>query len=166
MTDEAPRAQATVSTEVLTRIVIILVAAWNVVAGVALLALHGASRDALGAGVTDHAGQRLLGAHFILLVPIYVLIAVRFQRYLSLIWLPFAQQGLVVLVIGYNMLKGDTGFSDGILAFAVSLIFVTLLGFLWITERRTLARLQMEQEATPPPPSPRPPPSSGTDVEL
>jgi hypothetical protein len=149
----SPQSQATVSTELLTRIVILLVAVWDAFAGMVLLAFHGASTGALGAGVTDEAGQRLLGAHLLVLVPLYALIALRLQSYRGLFWLPFAAQSAVVLVVGYNMLKGDTDFGDGILAFAVSLIFVALLGFVWITERRTTALLQMEQqqrESSPP----------------
>lgn len=146
MQDEAPRPQATVSTEVITRVVILLVAVWDAFAGLVLVAFHGASTGALGAGVADEAGQRLLGAHLLLLVPVYVFLAWNPRRFVPLLWLPFAAQGTVVLVVGYNMLKGDTDFGDGILAFAVSLIFVVLLAFLWVTEQRTVARLQAEAQ--------------------
>jgi hypothetical protein len=140
------RPEATVSTQILFRLVIILIAAWDVVAGLILIAFQGAGTSALGAGVEDEAGQRLLGAHLLILVPVYFLLALKPQKYIGLIWLPFAAQSAVVLVVGYNMLKGDTEVGDGLLAFAVSLIFVALLGFLWVTEQRTIARLQMEQE--------------------
>ena len=139
-------ADATVSTQLLTRVVVILVGVWDAVAGLMLIAFQGSGTGALGAGVEDTAGQRLLGAHLLVLVPLYVLIAVRPQKYIGLIWLPFAAQAVVVLVVGYNMLKGDTEVGDGLLAFAVSIIFVALLGFLWITEQRTMARAQMEDE--------------------
>jgi hypothetical protein len=140
-----PRPQATVSTDILMRIVIGLLAVWDAVAGLVLVASHAASAGALGAGVEDEAGKRLLGAHLLVLVPVYLLLAIRLDRYLALVWLPIAAQAAVVLVIGYNMLQGDTSFGNGILAFAVSLIFLVLMGFLWITERRVTARLQMEQ---------------------
>ena len=149
MNPEAPRPQVTVPTDTLMRIVIGLLAVWDALAGLALVAFHGATSGALGAGVEDEAGKRLLGVHLLILVPVYLLLAFRLQRYLALLWLPIAAQASVVLVIGYNMLKGDTRFGDGILAFAVSLIFVALLGFLWITERRTAARLQMEDQQSP-----------------
>ena len=145
----APR--ATISTELTTRVVIVLVAVWDLFAGLVLLAFHGASRGALGAGVEDEAGQRLLGAHLLVLVPVYLTLAWRPQRFLPLLWLPFAAQGAVVLVIGYNMLEGDTDVGDGLLAFAVSLIFVLMLGFLWVAEQRTVAQLKSEAESARPP---------------
>jgi hypothetical protein len=114
--------------------------------------------------VEDEAGKRLLGVHLLILVPVYLLLAFRLQRYLALLWLPIAAQASVVLVIGYNMLKGDTKFGDGILAFAVSLIFVALLGFLWITERRTAARLQMEEQQAEREPPRLPSGPSGQDL--
>ena len=138
--------QPAVSTEVLTRIVVLLVAAWTFICGVVLLGFHGASRGALGAGLSDEAAQRLLGAQLLILVPVYLLIAVRLNTYRSLFWLPCASQAAVVLVVGYNMLKGDSSFGDSILTFAVSLIFVALLAFVWISERRITAQMQMEQQ--------------------
>jgi hypothetical protein len=141
-----PEPHATVSTLLLTRFVIGLLALWNLLAGLALLAFHGSSANALGAGVSDEAGQRVLGAHFIVLVPAYLMIAWRGERYRSFFWLPLAAQIAVVLVVGYGMIAGETDFGDGILAFAVGLIFVFLLGFLWITEQRTLARLKLEAQ--------------------
>lgn len=156
MVSETPRPQTQVSTELIIRIVILLLAVWTAIAGVALLAFQGATTGALGAGLEDEGAQRLLGGHLLILVPVYVFLAWRPERFLLLLWLPFAAQAVVVLVIGYNMLEGDTDVGDGILAFTVSLIFVVLLGFLWITDQRTLARLKMEAESTgdlPKPPS-------------
>jgi hypothetical protein len=139
----------TVSIRVLTRVVILLIAVWNTFAGLVLVAFHGASSGALGAGVEDQAGQRLLGVHMLILVPAYLLLAWRPERSHAFQWLPYAAQVGVTVVLGYNLLSRDTKFSDGILAFVVGLIFVVLLVFLWITEQRTLARLQMEAQALP-----------------
>jgi len=44
---------ATISTRILTRILVFLVAVWSFLAGIVLVAFHGASSGALGAGVTD-----------------------------------------------------------------------------------------------------------------
>jgi len=141
--------QATVSIPVLTRVVILLVAVWDAFAGLVLVAFHGASAGALGAGVEDEAGQRLLGVHLLVLVPAYLLLAWKPERNRGFQWLPYAGQGGATVVIGYNLLSGDTSFGDGVLAFAVGLIFVILLSFLWITERRTLAQMQLDAQETP-----------------
>jgi hypothetical protein len=139
--------EALVSTHLLLRITILLIAGWTAVAGLVLLAFQGASSGALGAGVTDENGKRLAGVHMLLLVPVYLLIAWRYHRYAGLLWLPFAGQLAVVLVVGYAMVIGDTSFSNGILPVAVGLIFVSLFGFLWITQQRTIARLKMEADS-------------------
>ncbi len=135
---------AAISTRLLTRILILLIAVWSLLAGIVLVAFHGASAGALGAGVTDEAGQRLVGAHLLVLTPAYLLIAWRLERYQSFLWLPFAGQLALALSVGYGILAGETEFGDGILAFAVGAIFVVLLGFVWISEQRTLARAKLE----------------------
>lgn len=147
MSVDASRPQATVSTQLLTRVVILLIAIWDSLAGLVLLAFQGAGTGALGAGLEDVAAQRLLGAHLLVLVPLYGLLAWRLDHYRGLMWLPFSAQAAVMLVIGYNMLEGDTSFGDGILGFGFSLVFVSLLSFVWVTEQRTLAHMQMEAKA-------------------
>jgi len=135
---------ATISTRILTRILVFLVAVWSFLAGIVLVAFHGASSGALGAGVTDDAGQRLVGAHLLVLVPAYLVIAWRPERHQSLLWLPFAGQLALALTVGYSILAGETRFGDGILAFAVGAIFVVLLGFVWMSEQRAVARAKFE----------------------
>ena len=135
---------ATISTRILTRILVFLVAVWSFLAGIVLVAFHGASAGALGAGVTDDAGQRLVGAHLLVLVPAYLVIAWRPERHQSLLWLPFAGQLALALTVGYSILAGETRFGDGILAFAVGAIFVVLLGFVWMSEQRAVARAKFE----------------------
>jgi len=136
----------TISIGLLTRVVVLLVAIWDAFAGLVLVAFHGASAGALGAGVEDEAGQRLLGVHLLILVPAYLLLAWKPQENRGFQWLPYAGQLGFTVVVGYNLLTGDTSFGDGILAFAVGLIFVVLLGFLWVTDQRTQARLKMEAQ--------------------
>ncbi|HEY4684796.1 MAG TPA: hypothetical protein VII57_01995 [Dehalococcoidia bacterium] len=135
---------AVISTRLLTRVLIFLVALWSFLAGIVLVAFHGASAGALGAGVTDDAGQRLVGAHLLLLTPAYLLIAWRPERHKSFLWLPFAGQLALAATVGYGILAGETEFGDGILAFAVGTIFVVLLGFVWVSEQRTLAQSKLE----------------------
>ena len=140
-----PAAEATISTRLLMRVIVGLIALWSLVAGIVLVAFHGASAGALGAGVDDEAGQRLLGAHLIILVPAYLLLVWRPEQYLGLLWLPFAAQMAVLLAVGYSIIGGVTDFEDGIIAVAVSAIFIGLLSFVWITEQRTLARQKLEE---------------------
>jgi hypothetical protein len=139
--------EATISTLILTRIIVLLIAVWSLVAGTVLVGFHGATSGALGAGVTDEAGQRLLGAHLLILVPAYLLIAWRPERHKSFLWLPLAAQLATVSAVGYSILTGETDFGDGILAAAVSGIFVVLLGFVWISEQRSVSRAKYETEA-------------------
>ena len=81
-----------ISTRILTRVIVTLIAAWSLVYGAVLAFFHDASTGALGAGVEDIAGQRLVGAHMILLVPVYLMIAWHPDRYPMLHWLPFGGQ--------------------------------------------------------------------------
>src|SRR3970040_2125355 len=127
MSPEPP--EVTVSARLLMRMVIVLVAFWSLAEGLVLLAFQGAATGALGAGVEDEGGQRLLGAHLLILIPAYLLIAWRLDRYYALVWLPLAAQAGAALVVGFSMLNGTTAIGDGILPFAVGLIFVTLLGY-------------------------------------
>jgi hypothetical protein len=135
-----------ISSHLLLRIIILLIAAWTAIAGAVLLAVHGVSSGALGAGVNDQSGQRLVGIHMLLLVPVYLLIVVRYERFHGLLWLPFAGQLAVALTVGYGMFTGETSFSNGILAFAVGLIFAALFAFVWITQQRDAARARMEED--------------------
>ncbi len=146
--EEPSRAQpeTTISTTVLTRILIGLIAIWSLVAGLVLVFFPGSGSGALGAGVEDVAGHRLLGAHLIVLAPVYVLIAWHHNEYRGLFWLPFASQLVVFFAVGYSILNGDTDFGDGMVAVTVSGIFIGLLGFVWISEQRTLARARLEED--------------------
>jgi hypothetical protein len=145
--DAAPDpADTTISTTVLTRILIGLIAVWSLVAGLVLVFFQGTGSGALGAGVQDVAGQRLLGAHLIVLAPLYGLIAWHHKQYKGLFWLPFASQLAVFFAVGYSILIGDTDFGDGMLPVAVSAIFIGLLGFVWISEQRALARIRLDDE--------------------
>ena len=138
------RPGASISTQLLTRLIILLIAVWSLLEGVVLVGFHGASSGALGAGVTDEAGQRLVGAQLLVLVPAYLLLAWRLPRYQVFVWLPFAAQLAVSLTVGYAIVVGDTDFGDGILACSVSAIFAALLGFVWVSEQRMGAGDKLE----------------------
>ncbi|MPZ48584.1 MAG: hypothetical protein GEU75_04595 [Dehalococcoidia bacterium] len=137
---------AAISARVLTRIIILLIAAWSLVCAAVLIGFHGATAGALGAGVEDEAGQRLLGAHLLILVPAYLLLAWRPERYQTFLWLPLASQAATAFAVTYSILTGETSFGDGVLAAAVSSIFVVLLGFVWVSEQRTVARAKLDAD--------------------
>lgn len=138
-----------ISSGLLMRLIVFLIAVWSLVAGLALTMFHGSSAAALGAGVADEAGQRLAGAHMLVLVPLYLLIAWRPQRYGSLLWLPFFAQAAVFLAVGYSMLGGETDVADGVLAVSVSGMLAGALGFVWISRQRSSAQQQYERTHRP-----------------
>jgi hypothetical protein len=140
------RQEASISTALLLRIITALIAAWSLLAGIALVFFQGSSSGALGAGVADVAGQRLLGAHLIVLAPVYAVIAWRHDQYKGLAWLPLASQLCVFLSVSYSIMAGDTEFGDAFVAVAVSAIFIGLFAFVSITEQRALARARFEAE--------------------
>jgi len=121
------------------RALLLLITAWSLLAGLALLA---AGEGALA--LADDAGQRLVGAHMLVLTPLYFLIAWKPDRYWSLIWVPLFAQAAMFFSVAYSMLVGDTGFTDGILAVVVSGVLAGLLGFVWISEQRATVVQQYE----------------------
>jgi hypothetical protein len=129
------------------RIIVALIAVWSLLAGLVLVFFHGSGSGALGAGVADDAGQRLAGAHMLVLVPAYVLIAWKPERYPMLPWLPFLGQAAVFFSVGYSIVSGAIDFGDAILPVAVSGIFLGLLGFVWITEQRAIAHERMSDDS-------------------
>ena len=137
---------AMISTRLLTRLIILLIGIWSFAAGLVLLGFANAGGGALGAGIADAAGQRLVGVHLLLLTPLYALMVWQPERYQALLWLPFAAQLALSLTIAYNILSGETSFGDGILASAISAIFAGCLGFVWITEQRSMARAKLEAQ--------------------
>jgi hypothetical protein len=138
---------AAISTRLLTRGIVLLIAVWSLLEGIVLVGFHGVGSGALGAGVSDAAGQRLLGAHLLVLVPAYLLIALRLDRYQAFIWLPFAAQLVFAIAVAYAIIAGDTDFGDGVLVVAVSAIFAGALGFVWITEQRTVAVSKLDDDS-------------------
>lgn len=139
-----PPPDASISTRLLLRVIILLISVWCLAAGIVLIGFHGASSGALGAGIADDAGQRIVGAQLLILVPAFVVIAMQIERYPAMLWLPFGSQAAMALTIAFSILSGETSFSDGILPVVVGFIFVGLLGFVWITEQRSIARAKIE----------------------
>jgi hypothetical protein len=140
-----------ISTTLLIRAIVLLIAVWSLLAGLALTVFHGSGASAMGAGVADEAGQRLAGVHMLILAPVYVLIALRPGRFGSLLWLPFVAQAAVFFTVGYSILGGETDLGDGILAVSISGMLAGGLGFVWISQQRAnaheqYARLKRKEE--------------------
>lgn len=150
MTPEARPAgsaeDTTISTSVLLRIVVGLIAVWSAICGVVLVGFQGVTSGALGAGLEDEAAQRLLGAHLLVLVPAYLVLVVRLERYRGMLWLPFGAQIAAAGAVAYSIIDGETRFGDGVLAVVVSTILAGLLAFVWITEQRTAALAKFRRE--------------------
>lgn len=123
----------------LIRALLLLMAAWNLLAALALLTA-GSGSGALS--VADAAGQRLAGAQMLVLSPVYLLIAWKPSRYGGLLWLPFAGQAALCLSVAYSVLTGDTRVGDGILAIVVSGVLASLLAVAWVSDRRSSALQQ------------------------
>jgi hypothetical protein len=130
------------------RVLVLLIAVWSLLCGLVLVAFQGAAAAALGAGVADDAGQRLVGAHLLILAPAYAIIAWRSEQYAALLWLPLAGQLAVAITVGYSILTGETDFEDGMLPVVVGGIFVALLAFVWISEQRSLAQQKLLDEGS------------------
>jgi hypothetical protein len=135
----APSPETAISTRLLLRLIIVFVAAWTLLHGVVLLGFSDAAEGALGLGISDPAGQRITGALLLVLVPAYILVALRIDRYAAFVWLPLAAQVTVALTTAWSVLAGDTSFSDGVLTCVVSGFCGALLAYVWIAEQRMVA---------------------------
>ena len=110
------------------RLLLILLAVWSFFAGFALLTQ---GFGAISFGGADEASERILGAHMLILAPVYGLIAWRREQYRLLIWLPYAAQLAIILPSFWDLTFGDREFEDGALLLVVSIIFLALLVYLW-----------------------------------
>jgi hypothetical protein len=175
MSDErldAPEAPArrevggVINAESAQRLVLVLLALWTLLSGLALTFFQDASDATIGGGLEGGQGaaaQRLLGVHLLVLAPVYGLIAWEPQRFRLLLWVPYAAQGGVVATTLYDIARGDRSFTGGALPLIVAIVFFVLL--LYVTfgarkptpaEEEALTGGSAEPAA---PPSPEPPPT-------
>ena len=153
-----------ISAEAAQRLVLVLLALWTILSGLALTFFQTASDATIGGGLHGGQGaaaQRLLGVHLLVLAPIYGLIAWDPKRFRLLLWVPYAAQGGVVATTLYDILTGDRKFVDGALPLFVAIVFFALL--LYVTfggrkpeefdlEPKHDEPLPEEPAQTPPPP--------------
>jgi hypothetical protein len=131
--EAAPAGGAVVSVVAARRLVLLLLAFWTAIWGLSLLLA--ADAGSLTAGIEQHAAQRLLGVHILILAPLYALLGWNPTKYRVFLWVPYASQAGVTLVTLFNL-------KDAVLPFVVAVIFLTLLVFLWQAGRKPVAALK------------------------
>ena len=156
-----------ISAERAQRLVLVLLALWTILSGLALTFFQDASAATIGGGLHGGQGaaaQRLLGVHLLVLAPIYGLIAWDPKRFRLLLWVPYAAQGGVVLTTLYDIISGDRGRAAGALPLFVAAVFFVLLLYVTFAGRRPehmLQEIERKQlragEPSPPEPLPEQP---------
>jgi hypothetical protein len=104
------------------RLLLGLLAVWSFFAGFALVI------GALSFG-DDTLAERVIGAHMIVLSPIYGLLAWRRTEYRYFIWVPYAGQAAIVLPSLWEIVINQH--LEGALVLVVSIIFLVLLVYVW-----------------------------------
>ena len=89
-TQAASEDGAVVSVGAARRVVLILLAFWTAIWGLSLL--FSANAGSLSAGIDQHAAQRLLGIHVLILAPVYALLGWNPTKYSVFRWLPYVSQ--------------------------------------------------------------------------
>lgn len=102
-----------------------LLVAWTAVAALFLLFLQGSLSELAAAGLRDPAGQRLLGAQFAVLAPVYAYCARSVSRGAG--WLPIAGQALTAIVIAVDLFAGRRHATTAAPALVIALGFAVLL---------------------------------------
>jgi hypothetical protein len=115
------------------RLVLILLAFWTAIWGLTLIL--SADAGTLTAGIEQHAAQRLLGVHILILAPVYALLGWNPTKYRVFFWVPYATQTAIVAVTLFS-------FKDAVLPFVVAAIFLALLLFLWQAGRKPVAAIK------------------------
>jgi len=124
---------AVVSVSAARRLVLLLLAFWTAVWGLSLLLA--ANAGSLSAGIEEHAAQRLLGIHVLIMAPVYALLGWNPSKYRVFLWVPYATQAGITAVTLFN-------FKDAVLPFVLAVIFLVLLLFLWRAGRKPMATIK------------------------
>jgi hypothetical protein len=146
--EEAP-AEGAISVALAQRLVIFLLAAWNVFAGLSLVVFQGASSASLGAGIEDEAAQRLIGVHMLILAPVFFMLAWKPEKYGAFLWLAYLSQAAIAAATAFDLVAGNRDVGDGTLPLVVALLFLALLVYVWVAGRRVAERvLEPKEEPT------------------
>jgi len=124
---------AVVSVGAARRLVLILLAFWTAIWGFSLLLA--ANAGSLSAGIEEHAAQRLLGVHILILAPLYALLGWNPTKYRVFLWVPYASQAAIAVVTLFDL-------KDAVLPCVVAVIFLALLLFLWQAGRKPTAAIK------------------------
>ena len=119
-----------INAETAQRGVLVLLALWTILSGLALTFFQDASDATIGGGLHGGQGaaaQRLLGVHLLVLAPVYGLIAWDPKRFRLMLWVPYAAQGGVVATTLFDIMTGDRKFVDGALPLFVAIVFFAVL---------------------------------------
>ena len=121
-----PEHHATISARLLIRLIVALIALWSLASGLVLVGFQGTGSGALGAGISDSAGQRLLGAPLLVLAPAFL--TVLFVAYLVRLTDVFVVNPL------FRTLPIDVDVHSKVILAKIAimlcvLVFVTVLGF-------------------------------------
>lgn len=149
--DRGPTARGVIRAESAQRVVLVLLAMWTLLSGLALVFFRDASDATIGGGLHGGQGaaaQRLLGVHLLVLAPLYGLLAWEPRRFRLLLWVPYAAQAGVVLSTLYDIGSGDRSFADAALPLIVAIVFLALLLYVTFAGRE---EAQVELAALPPP---------------
>lgn len=153
-----PTARGVLNAESAQRLVLVLLALWTLISGLALTFFRDASAATIGGGLHGGEGaaaQRLLGVHLLVLAPLYALLAWEPRRFRLLLWVPYAAQAGVVLTTMYDIGSGDRSFEDAILPLVVAIVFFALLLYVTFAGREQQTQLDepvvLEAELLPPP---------------
>lgn len=130
------------------RLLLILMAIWSFFEGFALSFGRGGALTLGGSGEEMRVAEQIIGAHLLLLVPVYGLLAWRREQYRALMWIPYAAQLAMILPLGISLLRFQ---NIGVLLLVVSLVFFTLLMYFW-WQSRPLEAFQKKTDAGVPPP--------------
>jgi hypothetical protein len=135
---------AVVSVGAARRLVLLLLAFWTAVWGFSLL--FAANAGSLSAGIEEHAAQRLLGIHVLILAPVYALLGWNPTKYRVFLWVPYATQAGITGVTLFIL-------KDAVLPFVVAVIFLVLLVFLWQAGRKPTSAIRVGGAPAGPAPS-------------
>ena len=140
-----PTARGVINAESAQRMVLVLLALWTLISGLALTFFQDAADATICGGLHGGQGaaaQRLLGVHLLVLAPLYGLLAWEPRRFRLLLWVPYAAQAGVVLATMFDIISGDRAFVDAALPLIVAIVFLGLLLYVTFAGREPLPALR------------------------